>query len=122
MDKPISFALPWCLYEGEGREFVYITDADGEQIARINYAQREAAAHIVVCVNAFEGYEPGLLAQMVENGFSVQGLDKEVGRLERAPKEKTFTDDCLLNGICAHHGDSSAGFVQSNDSEGGLCD
>lgn len=122
MDKPISFALPWRLHDGESREFAYIADADGEQIARINYAQREAAAHIVVCVNAFDGFEPGLLAQMVEHGFSVQGLSKEAGRLERALEEKTFTDDCLLNSICAHHGDSSAGFVQSNDSEGGLCD
>lgn len=122
MDKPISFALPWRLITGDNCQSVYILDAEDDICLRVHRVNIEIAKHIVNCVNAFEGYEPGMLAQMVENGFSVQGLDKEVGRLERAPEEKTFTDDCLLNGICAHHGDSSAGFVQSNDSEGGLCD
>lgn len=121
MTKPIGIALPWNLYEGEGREFVYITDADGEQIARMAYAKRETARHIVNCVNAFDGYAPELLDGMVENGFTVDKLSKVAGRLECELEEKTHEADCLLSGICAHHGDSSAVFVVP-DTEGGACD
>lgn len=120
MTKPIGIALPWNLHEGEGREFVYITDADGEQIARMAYAKRETARHIVNCVNAFDGYAPELLDGMVENGFTVDKLSKVAGRLECELEEKTHAHDCLLSGICAPLGGTSTALVA--DSEGGTCD
>lgn len=49
-----NIAAPWQMIVGDTREFVYVIDANDEQIVRMAYGQRETAAYIVSCVNAAE--------------------------------------------------------------------
>lgn len=116
-----TVSLPWRLVTGDNCQSVYILDAEDDICLRVHRENIEIAKHIVNCVNAFKGYAPFLLATMVANGFTVDGLSKEAGRLQGALEEKTYTADCLLNGICAHPGDTSARCAIT-DSEGGTCD
>lgn len=101
-----TVSLPWRLVTGDNCQSVYILDAEDDICLRVHRTNIEIAKHIVNCVNAFKGYTPFRLATMIADGFTV---------------EKSYTADCLLNGICAHPGDTSAQCAMT-DSEGGTCD
>ena len=68
--------LPWCLFDGECGEHIYIMDAEDSQVVRFHKSQSEIATRVVASVNACRGIGT---AELMESDFGEDSV--EVGVL-----------------------------------------
>jgi len=47
-----EIVLPWDLYPDEQSGYIFVVDADKQQVVRFSHSQDEVAQRVVACVNA----------------------------------------------------------------------